>query len=73
MPASACETDLSERESEIAMLLLKGYPYKLIASRLYISESTVKSHVQNIYGKLGIHSRTELIEQFSASGGSTFS
>lgn len=66
-------TDLSERESEIAMLLLKGYPYKLIASRLYISESTVKSHVQNIYGKLGIHSRTELIEQFSASGGSTFS
>ncbi|MEN6418045.1 MAG: helix-turn-helix transcriptional regulator [Clostridiaceae bacterium] len=63
------DTGLSERESEIAMLLLKGYPYKLIASKLYISESTVKSHVQNIYGKLGIHSRTELIEQFSASGG----
>ena len=61
---------LSERENEIAMLLLKGYPYKLIASRLYISESTVKSHVQNIYGKLGIHSRTELIEQFSAGEGS---
>ena len=66
------DTGLSERESEIAMLLLKGYPYKLIASRLYISESTVKSHVQNIYGKLGIHSRTELIEQFSATGGSQF-
>ncbi len=63
------DSQLSERESEIAMLLLKGYPYKLIASKLYISESTVKSHVQNIYGKLGIHSRTELIEQFSASGG----
>lgn len=63
------DTGLSERESEIAMLLFKGYPYKLIASKLYISESTVKSHVQNIYGKLGIHSRTELIEQFSASGG----
>lgn len=66
------DTGLSERESEIAMLLLKGYPYKLIASRLYISESTVKSHVQNIYGKLGIHSRTELIEQFSSTGGSPF-
>lgn len=55
---------LSERESEIAMLLLRGYPYKLVASRLFISESTVKSHVQNIYSKLGIHSRTELIEKF---------
>ena len=55
---------LSERESEIAMLLLRGYPYKLVAARLYISESTVKSHVQNIYSKLGIHSRTELIEKF---------
>ncbi|MEN6340412.1 MAG: LuxR C-terminal-related transcriptional regulator [Clostridiaceae bacterium] len=65
-------TGLSERESEIAMLLLKGYPYKLIASKLYISESTVKSHVQNIYGKLGIHSRTELIEEFSTDGGSSF-
>ena len=50
------------------MLLLRGYPYKLVAARLYISESTVKSHVQNIYGKLGIHSRTELIEKFGASG-----
>lgn len=56
---------LSERENEIAMLLLKGYPYKLIASRLYISESTVKTHVQSIYNKLCIHNRTELIERFS--------
>ena len=63
-----CVAGLSERESEIAMLLLRGYPYKLIASRLFISESTVKSHVQNIYGKLGIHSRTELIERFGAEG-----
>lgn len=55
---------LSERENEIAMLLLKGYPYKLIASRLYISESTVKTHVQSIYNKLDIHNRTELIERF---------
>ena len=59
---------LSERENEIAMLLLKGYPYKLIASRLYISESTVKTHVQSIYSKLDIHNRTELIERFCPDG-----
>ena len=50
------------------MLLLKGYPYKLIASRLYISESTVKTHVQSIYSKLNIHNRTELIERFCPDG-----
>ncbi|MCE5188643.1 MAG: LuxR C-terminal-related transcriptional regulator [Eubacteriales bacterium] len=59
---------LSERENEIAMLLLKGYPYKLIASRLYISESTVKTHVQSIYSKLDIHNRTNLIERFCPDG-----
>lgn len=57
---------LSERENEIAVLLIKGYPYKLIATRLYISESTVKTHVQSIYNKLCIHNRTELIERFSS-------
>ncbi len=62
---------LSERENEIAMLLLKGYPYKLIASRLYISESTVKTHVQSIYSKLDIHNRTELIERFCPDGESS--
>lgn len=57
---------LSERENEIALLLLKGYPYRLIAEQLFISESTVKTHVQSVYGKLGIHSRTELIQKFSS-------
>lgn len=57
---------LSERENEIVLLLLKGYTYKLIASELYISESTVKTHIQSIYSKLNIHNRTELIQKINA-------
>lgn len=56
---------LSERENEVALLLLKGWPYRLIGEKLFISESTVKTHVLSIYGKLGVHSRTELIQKFS--------
>jgi DNA-binding CsgD family transcriptional regulator len=56
---------LSERENEIVLLLLKGYTYKLIASELYISESTVKTHIQSIYSKLNIHNRTELIQKIN--------
>ncbi|HWQ59503.1 MAG TPA: helix-turn-helix transcriptional regulator [Clostridia bacterium] len=59
---------LSERENEIVLLLLKGYTYKLIASELYISESTVKTHIRSIYTKLDIHNRTELIQKINGEG-----
>lgn len=52
---------LTERESEIAALLLKGKTYKMISCELHVSENTVKTHVKNIYAKLKIQSRTELI------------
>lgn len=51
---------LSRREKEVLDLLLKGYPNDLIASALYISNNTLKKHIQNIYNKLGVHSRSEL-------------
>lgn len=51
---------LSQRENEVLQLLLKGYPNDLIASTLYISNNTLKKHIQNIYNKLGVHSRSEL-------------
>lgn len=54
---------LTAREREIAALLLKGYTYRLIARELYISESTVKTHIQNIYCKLDVRSKSELIRQ----------
>lgn len=55
--------ELTERENQIATLLLKGYTYRLIAQELFISESTVKTHIQNIYYKLGVRNKTELINK----------
>lgn len=52
---------LTERESEIANLLLKGKTYRMIAGDLNISENTVKTHVKNIYSKVGVQSRSELM------------
>ena len=53
---------LTGRESEIASLLLKGRTYKMIADELYLSENTVKTHIKNIYSKLNIQSKTELVK-----------
>jgi DNA-binding CsgD family transcriptional regulator len=54
--------NLSERESQVAFLLLQGKTYKTIAGELTISENTVKYYVKSIYSKFGIQSRAELID-----------
>jgi len=51
---------LTNREKEVLDLLIKGYPSGVILSTLFISNNTLKRHVQNIYNKLNIHSRAEL-------------
>lgn len=51
---------ISKREIEIINQLLKGHSYKKISDETFISLSTVKSHVSNIYKKIGIKSRHEL-------------
>ena len=53
--------NLSERESQVASLLLQGKTYRTITGELTISENTVKYYVKNIYSKFGIQSRAELI------------
>lgn len=50
---------LTERETEVLRLLGGGQANKQIAERLHISEKTVKVHVSNILGKLGVQSRTQ--------------
>jgi DNA-binding CsgD family transcriptional regulator len=55
---------LSPREREVAQLILKGHSGTSIAARLGISETTVKSHRQNLYAKLGIGSQFELFSEF---------
>ncbi len=52
---------LTHREMEVCLLLKDGLKEKDIAERLFISTSTVNTHIKNIYCKLGVHSRVELI------------
>ena len=53
--------ELSPREVEVLRLLSEGKPNKLIATAMSITEVTVKSHVQSIFRKLNVLSRTEAI------------
>ena len=53
--------DLSPREMEVLKLLAEGKPNKLIGAALAITEVTVKSHVQSLFKKLNVLSRTEAI------------
>jgi len=50
---------LSEREVEVLRLLAQGMTNKDIAQTLILSVRTIEAHLRNIYGKLGVHSRTE--------------
>jgi DNA-binding CsgD family transcriptional regulator len=59
-------TELSERESQVASLLLQRKTYKAIAGELFISENTVKYYVKNIYSKFNVQSRSELIDKILA-------
>lgn len=53
--------DLTPREMEVLQLLAAGKPNKLIGADLAITEVTVKSHVQSMFRKLNVLSRTEAI------------
>ena len=54
---------LSERETELLQLLVEGNTYQQIADSIFISHGTVRKHVQNIYGKLHIHSKIEAVNK----------
>lgn len=54
---------LTERESEVLGLLSRGLANKQIASKLGISEHTVKFHVSSIYQKLNVTNRTEAVRE----------
>lgn len=58
-PQNTLIEPLSEREQEILALVATGASNKEIASELFIAEGTVKNHVTNILGKLGVRDRTQ--------------
>lgn len=53
--------DLTETETKIVKLALRGYSNKKIASNLYLSDKTVKFHLYKVFKKLSIKNRSELI------------
>lgn len=57
---------LSERQAEVLVLIAQGRSIEHISQQLFISASTVQTHVRNIYRKTGVHSRTELVDEIEA-------
>jgi DNA-binding NarL/FixJ family response regulator len=54
---------LTKREMELVTLLKEGYSYKEMAARLFVSVYTINHHLKNIYQKLGVESKSELISR----------
>ncbi len=52
---------LTNRELEVLHALVEGLPNKRIAAELHVAESTVKYHLEGIYGKLGVRSRSQAV------------
>lgn len=53
--------ELTSREEEVLDMLTQGYNYKDVAQLLFISETTVKTHVNNIFQKLQVNDRTQAV------------
>ena len=74
LSTQAPESDLieplsvSERELEVLQLIAEGLTNPEIATRLFLSPHTVKVHTRNIYGKLGVHNRTQAVARARALG-----
>ena len=52
---------LTEREAEVLKYLCDGFNYKAVAKALFISESTVKTHINNVFTKLQVNDRTQAV------------
>src|SRR4051794_8612678 len=65
-PSRPASSRLSDREREVAELLLLGMPYKDIGSQLFISAKTVEHHVARIRRRLGAESRSEMLSMLRA-------
>ena len=60
-PADDGEGDLTPRESDVLRLIAEGKSNREIARALYVSEATVKTHVNRIFAKTGSRDRTQAI------------
>ena len=62
-PISHLIDPLSEREIEVLRLIAQGLSNPEIAGRLFVAVSTIKTHINNIFGKLGVKTRIQAVEK----------
>lgn len=67
-PATETGELLTEREVEILLLLADGKDSQAIADGLFISPNTVRTHLQNIFSKMGVHSKLEAVTLAAKTG-----
>jgi DNA-binding CsgD family transcriptional regulator len=65
-PTTTATERLSQRELQIAERVARGLTFKEIAVQLDLAQSTVSTHVYNLYHKLGVHRRSQLIQWLAA-------
>jgi DNA-binding CsgD family transcriptional regulator len=65
-PSSRSALSLTEREQDVVALVAKGMTNRQVAAELYVSSKAVEYHLRNVYGKLGVTSRSELRERLSS-------
>ncbi len=59
--SAAAANALTRREVEVIRLMAQGANTKAAAEKLHVSPSTIRNHAQNMFGKLGVHSRLEAV------------
>jgi DNA-binding NarL/FixJ family response regulator len=59
---------LSPRETQALNLISRGFTYAEIADQMNVSLTTVQTHVRNVYGKMGVHSKTEAVFEARQAG-----
>ncbi len=64
LSADATLATLTPREREILDRLAKGYSHKEVAEELFVSPTTVRKHIFNIYEKLQVHSKVEAVNKY---------
>ncbi|MGW5651580.1 response regulator [Streptomyces humi] len=60
--------DLTPREREVLTLIGQGLPNRSIAEKLFVSEATVKTHINNLFAKAGIRDRADAVRRAIAAG-----
>jgi DNA-binding NarL/FixJ family response regulator len=62
-PKKEKASPLTDKEKEIVMGLVDGLSYKMIAEKAFVSIETVRSHIKNIYKKLHVHGKADVIRK----------